>query len=105
MSLEETIRQKLTKNALTQVPKGFLLYEDLIFISFKDNTVDNSSLVENAGETESLRVTGALSAIIINDNDIKNLIINKKIPDLTKDTKLIISNLDKLILKILLVST
>ncbi len=100
-SLEEVIKQKLTKNAFAQVPKNFILYEDLTFLNFKDNTIDNSSLVENAGEAGSLKVTGTLNVIIIDSNNLRNFIVNKKIPDLNKDAKIIISGLDKLTLKIL----
>ena len=99
--LQESIKRKLTKDALTQVPKGFLFYEDALLLNFKDNAMDSSSLIETAKETSSLKVTGVLSAIIIDENDLKKLIINKKITDPSSDTKILVFGLDKIILKVL----
>ena len=49
LQLREVIVQKLTKNALLQVPKDFILYSDAMFISFADNVVGTSALSDLAG--------------------------------------------------------
>ncbi len=99
--LKNAIGQKLTKDAFTQVPKGFLLYEDATVINFADNSIDNSSLVGDEEGGMNLKVTGTLSAIIISSDDLKKFIVDKKLGDLKGDTKVIISNLDKITLTIL----
>ncbi len=99
--LQEGLKQKLTKSALAQVPAGFLLYEDTLFFTFKDNTVGNSSMVDTSGAPGSLNVTGTLNAVIIRSDDLNKLVADKKLADAGQGAKITISNLDKLVFKVL----
>ncbi|MBI3632219.1 MAG: baseplate J/gp47 family protein [Candidatus Vogelbacteria bacterium] len=94
--LREVITQKLTKNAILQVPKGFILYSDSMFLSFTDNVIDNSALVDSTEGQASLTMSGALSSIIIDQNELRNYLVSKTIPDLNKNVKVILLGLEKL---------
>ena len=101
VKLQETIRQKLTKDALVKVPEGFLLYTDAIFINFSDNSADSSSLISTGPGGGTLNVDGVLNAIILNSEDLKKFIVSKKFADLSGDASIVIKDIDKLSLEIL----
>ena len=101
LQLEEVIRQKLTKLSAVQVPKGFILYNDAKLLSFKDNVVDGTSLATNFGETPVLKITGVMNSLIIDENEIRNFVMEKIFPDLSRNEKIILFDLDKLSFKII----
>lgn len=99
--LEESLRQKLSKDAAVQVPNGLLLYGDAMFLTFKDNSVDDSSLISEDNGEARLKVDATLSAVIISAEDMKNMLASKKLADLGKDTKVVLANIDTLSFKVL----
>lgn len=100
LKTEEGLRQRLTKNALVQVPDGFILYEDGIFFSFTDNATDDGSLIGTDDGGMKLETVGVFNAVIVNREDLKNFIISMKLTGLNKSDKVIITDLDKINFKI-----
>ncbi|MDO8493517.1 MAG: baseplate J/gp47 family protein [bacterium] len=101
LNLQDSLKKKLIKKALAETPKGFLLWEDGMLISFSDNTIDNSSLIGADGDKMNLQVNGVLRAIMILEDDLKNFIVAKKKAELVGGTKFVIDNPGKLSFKIL----
>lgn len=101
LKLQESLKQKLMKTAIVQTPKGFLLYPDAMFITFSDNTINNSSLIETGEEKTNLQVDATLNAVMIGVDDLKKFLLNKKLSNLDKNQKTVLSDLDKIGFKII----
>lgn len=100
LKLEESLRQKLTKNALLQVPDGMLLYPDATVLNFTNNVIDGTSLSGSGTGQPNLQVTGTLSAILIDATALREFILSKELPDSGDVDIVVVRDQDKLSVKI-----
>ncbi len=76
--LKQKLSDSLEKKSLTQIPPGYLLYQDAAFVDFQDN---KDELYTASGDSFNLIVSGELLALIIKTDELENFIATKKITD------------------------
>ncbi len=98
--LQGDLQASLSKSASSQVPKGYVLYDDAKFISFGDNTVDNNSLIAADGDKNNLQVNATFVGLIIKADDLKQLLISENQSTLGGGQKFVINGLENLQFKL-----
>ncbi len=74
-TLEETLRKQLTLNATQQIPQGYLLYPEAIFINFTDTSKNSPAQSANV----ELSQKGTLQGILLKKAELLAFIARKKI--------------------------
>jgi len=89
--LETTLREKLLERAFNQVPSGFILWEDAVFVEM------NKESLEAQPETNTLEIKlqGTLYGFLFKEKEISEEIIFETLPEYDK-TEAYISNLKEL---------
>lgn len=63
--LKTILKDKLLKNSLDQIPNGFILFKDAVFLDIDDQ---NISFINNTDNTVSLKIKGTLYGFIFNED-------------------------------------
>lgn len=76
--LEASLKQKLLSKAKKQLPSGFVMYDDMIFLNYTDNASDLETRSE--GNRVMLTMGGKLSALIFDGKDLAETLARNKVP-------------------------
>lgn len=74
--LKDTLQQKLLSKARSQIPPGFILFKDAVFLNL-DSSVDGASGAD--ANTVTLKVKGTLYGILLNEMDLTEKIAQANI--------------------------
>jgi len=83
IKLAKSLNEKLLAKAKTQVPEGYILYEDAIFAELSDNSSELGTKSE--GNKVTLTMKGILSCAIFPEKELAQMIAKKKITNLQND--------------------
>ncbi|MES2416099.1 MAG: hypothetical protein V4504_00130 [Patescibacteria group bacterium] len=89
--LKNTLKIKLTQKVLNELPAGFILFPDAIFVDFNPEI----SVVDNKDNSATMSIKGTLSGIIFNENKLSQMITNTLL-DKEEKTDAYISNIKNL---------
>ncbi len=96
--LKNLIREELIKNALSQKPADYVMYDDGMFFDFEDGDVSsNENIILK--DTVSITESGNAKIIIFNNKELSNLIAQKGISD-WDNSDIFIPEIEKLDFKI-----
>lgn len=96
--LKNLIRDELIRNALSQKPADYVMYDDGMFFSFEDGDVSsNENILLN--DTVSVTEKGSVQIIIFNSGELSKIIAQKGVSD-WDDSEIFIPEIEKLDFKI-----
>lgn len=98
--LEASIQGKLLAKIKSQIPAGYVYYDDGSFVSFNDNSSSITLGKISPDSKVSLTSTGSLNVIIFNEKELSGFIAKNKLPEI-KDNNVHSPDLAKLDFKIL----
>lgn len=96
--LKNLIREELIKNALSQKPADYVMYDDGMFFDFEDGDISSNENIL-LKDTVSITERGSAKIIIFNNRELSNLIAQKGISD-WDNSDIFIPEIEKLDLKI-----
>jgi len=92
-NLKDTLKKKLSQKVTSQVPSGFILYEDAVFLNTNDS---DSTSIYNKDNTTTLTQKGTLYGLLFNEEKLTKKIVKNNI-DKYDDSDVYISNIKNLI--------
>lgn len=96
--LKNLIRDELIRNALSQKPADYVMYDDGMFFSFEDGDVSSNENIL-LKDTVSVTENGSVQIIIFNSGELSKIIAQKGVSD-WDDSEIFIPEIEKLDFKI-----
>lgn len=93
-SLEQKIKEKLSKDLLAQKPENFLFYPDAVNFSFDASPEILAATASSTGKTATIREKGTAYAAILDRESFEQAVISKTVKN--PDGNITVSNLEKL---------
>ncbi|MEK7066184.1 MAG: hypothetical protein AAB965_01260, partial [Patescibacteria group bacterium] len=78
-TLSETLKQKLLKKAIIQVPLRYVFYDGAYSLNLKDNAIDSTYLSVDTTGNAQYKLSGTLSAIIVEEKSLNDYILTDKL--------------------------
>ncbi|MEX2029186.1 MAG: hypothetical protein WD963_01755 [Candidatus Paceibacterota bacterium] len=76
--LKNILQVKLYQKATDQIPNGFLLFKDAVFLNINDSDIEKTSTEDNAF---SIKIKGTLYGLLFNEQKLSEKIAEKNIQD------------------------
>src|SRR3989338_3445525 len=95
-SLQSTLQTKLLQKAIDQIPPGFILFKDAVFLNIDEETVDQ----KEGSSTVSIKVRGTLYGFLLEEDKLTKLIAKNSITEYD-DSDVYILNIKNLDFKLL----